>query len=98
MKPLFSVGEEVILKSIDRPECNGDAVVVGIEKGGTRIKCPHCNSIGNAKWEGYGYYLDIKEPDNCCTSWCQSALRKKYDPGMKFDELIQSLKSPEKQE
>lgn len=97
MKPLFSVGEECVLQSRDYPEMNGDVQILSVLADGDSFACPHCGRVNyNYRFQtGYAYHIDKPVPNKCCRPVSGKALRKKYDPGMKFDELIKSLKSPE---
>ena len=87
-RPLFAVGEEVILQSKAHPEYNGDAVVLSVfattgggpEPGNIVIK------------GGWAYELTIPTPFN--KGWHESALRKKYPPSsLGYEELISALKA-----
>lgn len=85
-RPLFSVGEEVILVSVQRPHCNGPAVVLDVD---------------NNYEDGIpGYLLTTpgrKDDEGLDILWDQSALRKKYPPSSQsFSELMNTLKSSEK--
>jgi hypothetical protein len=81
MRPKFSVGEVIILKSKDFPECNGEYTVIEIKE----------HSL-----VGWIYKLDVyHHVEGKSDFWCESALRKKYTPGeMSFDSLMHSLSSP----
>lgn len=82
--PLFRVGEEVVLQSINYPELNGNAIVQKVDSGyeeGSKKPC-------------YGYVLNIGNP--LYPGWAESALRKKHKPSdHSFDSLIAELKSKE---
>lgn len=81
MRPKFAVGEEVLLRSKDFPECNGEYTI-------TELK-PH-------SLDGYIYKLDVHHHvEGKSDYWCESALRKKHQPGeISFDDLMASLSSP----
>lgn len=81
------------MQSRERPECNGYAVVISLAGTGVgdRIECAHCGSMHINDYDGKGYYLDIKDPDDCCMGWAEVALRKKHEPGQSFDSLMSSL-------
>lgn len=95
--PLYKIGEEVILKSVNRPQFNGDYTIVAIVKQGDKYKCRYSgktlNYLGIISY--YGYVLDRI----CATSdrgiesiWAEQALRKKYPSSdYTFDELMNSL-------
>ena len=69
----FSVGEEVILVSVDHPELNGEVKVLSRE--------PELFSPG---WS-YGLDVDV----NGKNQWQESALRKKHKPSeFTFEQLI----------
>lgn len=94
-RPKFSVGEEVILCSVMRPELNGEYVVLGVAEDGDVYK-----GIGFFNTDGrpYGYDLghhiisDHIHPN----IWSESALRKKHKPASKgFRALMNDfLKQP----
>ena len=87
-KPLFSVGEGVILDSKSRPYLNGDCVVEGIYFSGD------INPLNGKQVHYYdgrwGYALSIRCPSK--NLWDESAIRKKYKPGRSFSELMKHLK------
>lgn len=95
--PLFKVGEQVILKSVNHPEFNGDYTIITIVTQGDNYKCRYSDKTLN--YTGivsyYGYALDRI----CTTSdrgiesiWAEKALRKKYPPSeFTFDQLMNSL-------
>ncbi len=86
--PYFEVGEEVILYSKMRPECNGDATVFGAytteeEKINRLIELN--SPTEHAKWNNIGgilYELDIPciDKEGLTILWAESALRKKHKP------------------
>lgn len=91
-KPLFEVGEEVILQSKAYPEYNGEAVVIsykvstgGIDRDGVK----HVDG-------GFSYRLTIDSPVPN-RMWHELAIKKKHKPSeMSFDGLMSFLKSPVK--
>lgn len=103
MKPLFEVGEEVILCSKSHPELNGDAVVMEVINN-YEEDVAYLSSLGFSWMDpspGYpAYLLDVESPimsdsGSVLSShgglWRQSALRKKYKPADKsFKELMSS--------
>lgn len=81
-RPLFSVGEEVLLQSVRYPELNGECTVLDVR-----------NSTDN---KTFGYKLTIAAPEPTNGWWIQSALRKKHKPSdHSFDSLMADLKSKE---
>lgn len=99
MTPKFSVGEVVILQSVDAPEWNGEYSVVMVIDGDEEFQDPHRDILCVSHGEGYGYILDCS--DLCgigdtgrvvSLCWMQSSLRKKHQPGeLSYSELLQSL-------
>lgn len=81
MRPKFEVGEVVLLRSEDFPECNGECTVLGMY---------HRDPVG------YCYYLDfVHHVDGFADAWKESSLRKKHTPGeLSFTDLMASLSSP----
>jgi hypothetical protein len=88
MNPLFSVGEVVILQSVDHPELNGECTVLeavapgkfssdGGKNGGALFTYRTEVYVGKSAW------------------WVESSLRKKHQPGEhSFTDLMASLKNP----
>ena len=89
MRPLFDVGEEVILCSKSFPQYNGEYVVESITDSIDDHQCAF----------KYGYTLyECPLPENGYTeNWCQCALRKKPEPGGDFESFMDELKQPIKQ-
>ena len=90
MRPLFEVGEEVMLVSKSEPAANGSYLVTEVLHHAFHGCCP------------YGYRLDIdpiqNEPDGYFyAGWCQCALRKKPESGDSFESFMDELKQPIKQ-
>lgn len=96
MNPLFKVGEEVILKSVNRPECNGEYIVEAIISSQGIYTSRNDNVLLRNGSDHYGYLLDkaifakhIGKGEVC---WQESALRKKYPPSeFTFEQLMNSL-------
>ena len=94
--PLYKVGEEVILKSVNRPECNGEYIVEAIIPSGGIYTSRNDNVILRNGSDRCSYLLDkaifakhIGKGEIC---WDESALRKKYPPSeFTFEELMNSL-------
>lgn len=81
MTPKFSVGEVVILQSKEAPQCNGECTVLEVECFGS--------------WTGYVTTTPPPEGRDKAALWCESALRKKHQPGdMSFTELMVNLSQP----
>ena len=93
---LYKVGEEVILKSLDHPEFNGDYIVQAVHQSGDTIPnvrgclavlCP----------SGFSYYLGFNHYADEYTHWGQLSLRKKHKPSdQSFDQIMSSFKQPQK--
>jgi hypothetical protein len=97
MKPLFEVGEEVILQSRDAPQLNGEATVLNVYQEGECYVCPCCG--GKVRASSLSYYLDVGlkcrvingAEYNACFK--EEALRKKPKPSdFSFNELMSELK------
>jgi len=85
MNPKFSVDEVVILQSVECPEFNGDHSVTEIRVGTFKEQSSELSV------EGIGYRLGGTGDE----WWCESALRKKHQPGeQSFTDLMASLKNP----
>jgi len=90
MTPKFSVGEVVILQSVNLPECNGEYSVTEIWPPDGERKNADKVTISTT----YGYSLSCDEADSK-SAWAESALRKKHQPGEhSFTDLMASLKNP----
>lgn len=96
-QPLFSVGEEVILCSVNCPELNGEYTVINVYKEGDIATCQITGKsfIANGSESGFGYSL---YPPNLCdirgleALFDQTALRKKYPPSTEsFKEMMSNL-------
>ena len=86
MKPLFSVGEEVILQSNMFPDLNGEAVVELVQIAHQSIRGCYCR---------YMYLLDRTHSDPSRSgSFHECALRKKQEPGGDLKEFMKSLDQP----
>lgn len=99
-RPLFWVGEEVILQSVSSPEKNGDAVVLEVlspEESVARAKELNPDFPGEYRnMEGIGYVLDIpagmSERGNRLVCWAESALRKKHEGSQdSFEQMMDKL-------
>lgn len=100
-RPLFSVGEEVILQSKSSPEFNGIYVIHKILRDrqymidrhtGRNIQCEFNHGY-------FGYILDqpILSDIGNDIIWAEAALRKRYPPSSQsFSELMNTLKTPAK--
>lgn len=103
-KPLFEIGEKVILVSKDRPDLNGEDVVVEIVYKNTKSHCrlSGLDALYSYIIDEFGYKLEravvettTMEGNSCESIWRQSALRKKHQPSeMNFNELMSSLNIP----
>lgn len=99
MTPKFSVGEVVILQSVDASEWSGEYSVVMIIDGDEEFQDPHRDIRCASPGDGYGYILDCR--DLCCIGhtgrvvsicWLESSLRKKHQPGeLSYSQLLESL-------
>lgn len=93
-RPKFSVGEEVILCSVMRPELNGEYIIEGICEDGHVYKgVPFFTSDGIP----YAYDLGIViVGDMHPNLWSESSLRKKHKPASKGFRALMSdfLKQP----
>jgi hypothetical protein len=84
MRPKFQVGEEVILQSKARPECNGECIVTEVTTGNIKPE------DGAPTYRGVAYFTSIEHPEGY--KWAESALKKKHDPGTKsFSQLISDI-------
>ena len=81
--PMFSQSEEVIVKSIDLPQYNGDYSIAAV------YLCDliTCRVTGDVLWyddglSGVSYHLDpiVLNTEGNEVVWDQSALRKKHKP------------------
>lgn len=99
-KPLFEVGEEVILQSKTFPEYNGEYVVNGVIEGDQTVTCRLTNYRIYSRGRSYRFTVPHihKSFDNGTeVLWSESALRKKHKPSeLSFQELVSSLKIPTK--
>ena len=94
MKPKYSVGEKVLLRSINYPEFND---VYHVSKVVPKGAFTTCDLTGTRYWNGdaVAYILaELKELDDQDLeyTWCESALRKFHDPsGDTFEEMMKKL-------
>lgn len=87
MRPKFEVGEVVLLRSLTRPEINGECTVL-------EVLYREDGYIGHVTGEvsHFAYRTTTYSEHG---GWIESALRKKHQPGeMSFDSLMASLSSP----
>ena len=99
-KPLFEIGEEVVIQSKDFQEVNGqcsvvEKIVMPNEKYVDRLNCTVFKNISGK----YAYLLSNKllhpNANGAEALWGESALRKKHKPSeLSFQELVSSLKTP----
>lgn len=85
-RPLFAVGEVVVLQSKNCPELNGEYEILGVISPGESALV---DGVKKVNVNGYGYDLGVY-------SYChESALRKRHQPGeYSFDALKQVLALP----
>lgn len=99
-RPLFSVGEKVILQSETYPWYNGVYVVEKLVKPGERIIDRIKEGVQTLSLEEDGICYILDEPlkndyNGGETFWRQSALRKINKPSQfTFDQLISEIKCP----
>ena len=86
----FKVGEEVILKSVSRPELNCECTVVGAFNNGDIVEMNDKERIWAVE---PSYKLSIDGPERFGRTWGQPSLRKKYKGCGGFDSLIGYLES-----
>lgn len=84
-RPLFEVGEEVIVVPAEARPRIFEAVVHSITRGsdwgsGRAVIC----------------YFVRPDPDDEFVPWNETCLRKKYKPGDSFDTLMTNLKNPQR--
>lgn len=106
MTPKFSVGEVVILQSVNRPDLNGECTIGAVvtRQGQATEDRVHPAGFVIRKGEriAAGYVLQELMPYSTTTDghkcellWAESALRKKHQPGdMSFTELMVNLSQP----
>lgn len=97
-RPLFEVGEEVILVSQTYPAFNGDTHVIRVwraEENGP-CKCTYFYDLtcGMPELHAAMNNLIQKLRGDRPLGWHQCALRKKPKPGQDFDELLKELDKP----
>ncbi len=96
MNPKFSVGEVVILQSVDNPQCNGETTVLKVLNDGDRYIC-HVTNMRVRNGAGLAYVLDVDILDatGTCMQWNECAIRKKHHPGEhSFTNLMAILNAP----
>lgn len=97
MNPKFSVGEVVILQSVDNPQCNGETTVLQVLNDGDRYIC-HVTGRRVRNEAGLAYVLDVDILDatETCMQWDECAIRKKHHPGEhSFTDLMAILNAPQ---
>lgn len=95
-EPKFSVGEVVILQSKSSPEFNGEYYIACVVFKGQSLICRITGFKYISNCFGYLLNKSFDAEDSCLEAlWCESALRKKHQPGeMTFEGLIMSLNNP----
>lgn len=96
-RPLFAVGEVVLLQSKDCPELNGEYDVLAALGTGEIFTCTVTGALIEKKSPGISYVLNDGQidDDGLCILWHESALRKRHQPGeYSFDGLKQILAMP----
>ena len=84
MKPLFEVGEEVLLVSKSCPELNGEYTISAVAHHG---KCVQYGTGGISRETTYNFFGEDK---SIC--YAESALRKKHKPSeYDFNQLIEEI-------
>jgi len=90
--PYFSVGEEVILASIKRPEFNGDHIVEKVFADGDAVFENRDNIYLS---DGTAYYLEglhCENTEGYRLTWAQKTLRKKHKPSTdSFTEMMSNI-------
>lgn len=90
-RPLFAVGEAVMLQSKNCPELNGEYEILGVISPGESVLF---DGVKKVNVSGYGYDLGVISRRGY-RYWCESALRKRHQPGeYSFDALKQILAMP----
>lgn len=101
MNPKFSVGEVVILQSVNCPQFNGEQTVLIVSADKDDYKDPHYGYIISGKTgSGFAYIMDdprlskiYSEGYKRSILFAESALRKKHEPGNEsFREMMDKLK------
>lgn len=91
-RPLFAVGEIVVLQSKTFPELNGEYEVIFVAGPGEDVTICGGKTVNGSRTTGYG--LGVIAP-NGKDFWCESALRKRHQPSeYSFDGLKQILAMP----
>ena len=104
MRPLFEVGEEVIVDSRYYSEYNGMGVISEILTGEdiklALIKIGVSPEIYGSWYAPYFYIIpNLPYPEKIISfvgniGWGESSLRKKLEPGSDFEEFMQGLNEP----
>ena len=102
MKPKYSVGEKVLLRSIDHPEFNDVYHISKVVPKGTSTTCDLTGKPYVASRKHLGYVLvEIDEVSTWGVEhiWKESSLRKFHDPsGDSFEEMMEKLKKANTEE
>lgn len=97
-RPLFAVGEIVVLQSVDCPHLNGERAVLRVIASGEIYTCPLSGRKVRRVSKGFGYLLEgcgVENMRGLVRQWTESALRKRHQPGeYSFDALKQVLAMP----
>lgn len=103
MNPKYSVGEVVILQSIDLPQYNGEYTILKIIEKDALFTCRISTEVFQAVGDGYSYIFEEVLTEALSynfhkeINWCESALRKKHEgSNYSFSELMSTLKIGEK--
>lgn len=101
MKQLYEVGEVVILQCKSHPHYNGQHIIHKVLTFGGLHQCRLTGTLLEES-DSLGYVLEdllADEETSMEIFWCESALRKKHQPGeQSFKDLMTTLKSPQKVE
>ena len=97
-QPKFSVGEVVILQSIDHSEFNGEYTIEGVLPIGHK-EMSLCNRVRIEIAKETAYKIDLvvrnKKTGHLSCIFSENVLRKKHQPGeMNFTSLMASLNNP----
>lgn len=102
-RPLFEIGEIVILQSVSIPELNGEYTVRQVVTKGDKYSCRLSGKVKVCGVDAYYYFLHEVIADSPVypgteAPWLESALRKKHKGcGEDFQSMINTLKSPVKE-
>jgi hypothetical protein len=95
MRPKFSVGEVVILQSVNYPEFNDEYIVHAVLDGEDTYMCRASGHMFSS-WVGDSMYVYVLDGpivyDGKEILWSEKALRKKQEPcGLSYEELMASM-------